>query len=283
MRFRFLVLGVLTLLAAACSKACTPAPAGGTGSLGYSYLVTPSGRMFRILKTGPATNAEHQRIGTMVLYAGDTAEIARIEADAAALVAALGPEMEAGGEKSLLIRVDVGFDPRKEFSPAASYDVGFRLTGVGQWSRIPLRPGEARAFKVEGPMAPVEDAAFPFDRPVTEAATRAAANWLALLDARAPDAALADMTQTFRAQVSQTPVQWREVVQRRAGLAGSRVELYRRQSRPTNIAAPNSGITAVESLSKDASGGRLLERVTLLCETAGCKVAGYTFQPIHGG
>jgi hypothetical protein len=282
MRFRLAVVSVLTLSAAACSKACAPAPARGAASFGYSYLVTPSGRMFRILKFSPATNSEHQQVGTMVLYAGETAEIARIEADAGVLVAALGPEIEAAKEKTLFIRVDVGFDPRKEFSPTASYDVGFRLTGVGQWSRILAQAGEARAFNVTGSTTPVEDVSFPFDRKTTEAAAHAAANWLALLDAHAPDAALAEMTESFRAQVNQAPGQWNEVVHRRAGLSGSRVELYRRQSRPTNIAAPPSGITAIESESKDPSGTRLLERVTVLCESTGCKVAGYTFQPIRG-
>ena len=283
MRVRLAVVSVLTLSAAACSKACAPSSAGAGRPVGYSYLVTPSGRMFRLLKTGPATNAEHQKVGMLVLYAGESAEIPRIQADAEALVAALGPEMEAAGETELLIRVVVGFDPRKEFSPTSSYDVAFKLTSAGQWSRIPTRPGEARAFDGVGATAPVEDATFPFDRKATEAAARAAGNWLALLDARAPEAALAEMTEAFRAQVAQAPAQWDEVTSRRDGLSGSRVELYRRQSRPTNIAAPASGITAVEYLAKGPTGARLLERVTLLCESTGCKAAGYTFAPVPGG
>jgi hypothetical protein len=49
------VLLTSTLVAAGCSKnadAVTPLPGGG-----YSYLVTPAGRMFRVLAVGPVTGA----------------------------------------------------------------------------------------------------------------------------------------------------------------------------------------------------------------------------------
>lgn len=278
MRLPPALLCIFLLAAGGCSKGCTPGPARPSPTLGYSYLVTPSGRMYRLLKIGPAVTAEN---ATMLFYAGDTPEVARIESDAEALVAALGPEREAAGDRNLIVRVNVGFDARRDFSPAASYDVAFRLTG-GQWLKIPSGPAAASNFSVDGSPTPPEDVVFPFDPKTMEAAAAAAANWLALLDAGAEEAALSGMTDSFRGQVEKAKDQWRGVVQRRGGLSQSRVELYRQQSRATNLSAPN-GITALEYLARTPSGARLLERVTVVCDASGCKVAGYTFQPIRGG
>jgi hypothetical protein len=111
------------LLAAACSKkndAVTPLPGGG-----YSYLVTPAGRMFRVLKAGPVMGAEGKKLGTMVSYAGETTEIPTIATDAEAVIAALGPEMEAGGETAVIVQANVGYDPRKTISRSVSYNVIF--------------------------------------------------------------------------------------------------------------------------------------------------------------
>src|SRR5512133_447195 len=95
-------------LLAACSKAADaggPLPGGG-----YSYLVTPSGRMFRVLKAGPIIGGEGKKIGTMVSYAGETREVAHIVSDAEQIAAALGPEMELSGETAVIVQANVGYD-----------------------------------------------------------------------------------------------------------------------------------------------------------------------------
>jgi hypothetical protein len=238
--------------------------------------------MFPVLRTTSAVNEEHQKVGTLVSYVGEAPEPSRIEADAAALVAALAPERDAAGEKTLIIEADFGVDFRREASPTASYSTVYNLAG-GHWLRAPEQTGEAKGLEGVRETPPPEDALFPYAPKTVEAAGSAAANWLALLDAGAPEAALAAMTDSFRAQIGAAPAQWQQVVQRRAGLGKSRAELYRQQSRTTSLPTPPSGITAVQYLSRTPNGSRVLERVTLVCEAAGCKVAGYTFHPIHGG
>jgi len=113
---------LLCALLAACSKSAdadTPLPGGG-----YSYLVTPAGRMYRLLATGPVIGAEGKKLGTMVSYAGETREIARIGAEAEEIVAALGLEMELSGETAIIVQANVGYDPRKMISKSVSYNVG---------------------------------------------------------------------------------------------------------------------------------------------------------------
>jgi hypothetical protein len=280
MRFPLWLLFFLLLSLSGCSKACAPGH-GGNSSGSYSYLVIPSGRMFRVLSTRAALNEEHQKLGTMVFYAGDSPELSHIETDADSLAAALGPEKEANGEKTLIVGVNLAVDAHREFAPSDSLNTVFNLLG-GQWLRAPRQASDAKVLEGVGRATPPEDALFPYAPKTVEEAARAASNWLALLDAGAPDAALAEMTDAFRSQVSLAPGQWQQVIQRRNGLGRNRVELYRQQSRPTNMATPASGVTAIEYLNRAANGARVLERVTMLCEATGCKVAGYTFQPIRG-
>jgi hypothetical protein len=86
-RFPLALLFLAFFSASACSKACGRNPSGS-----YSYLVLPSGHMFRVLRTGSAVNEEQQKVGTILSYAGETPELSRVEADADALAAALAPE-----------------------------------------------------------------------------------------------------------------------------------------------------------------------------------------------
>jgi Protein of unknown function (DUF4019) len=271
---------VLTLVSAsACSKACAP---GRTSSGTYSYLVVPSGRTFRLLRTSPAVNEEHQKVGAVVSYAGESPELSRIQTEAEALAVALTPEREAAGEGTLIIGVRFGVDARRDTSPAATYHTVFNRAG-GHWVRAPAEASEAKVLEGLAEAPPREEVEFAFEPKTVEAAAKAAANWLALLDAGAADAALSEMTDSFRAQLSVAPAQWHHVLQRRAGLGESRRELYRQQSWPTTLATPRSGVTAVQYLSRTANGARVLERVTLVCESTGCKVTGYTLKPLRGG
>lgn len=264
--------------ASACSKGCT---SSRSAAASYSYLVLPSGRMFRVLRTTSAVNEENQKVGTLVSYVGEAPEPARIETDADALAAALAPEREAAGEKTLIIGANFGADPRRD-SPTASQESVYNLVG-GRWLRAPGDAAQAKGLEGLREAPPPEDALFPYEPKTVEAAGSAAANWLALLDAGAPEAALSAMTDSFRAQVGAAPGQWQQVLQRRTGLGQSRAELYRQQSRTSSMPTPPSGITAVQYLSRTPNGNRVLERVTLVCEATGCKVAGYTYHPIHGG
>lgn len=279
MHGRLAVLFLALLSASACSKACAP---GRTSSGTYSYLVVPSGPMFRLLRTSPAVNEQHQKVGTLVLYAGESPEVSRLQTEAEALAVALTPEREAAGEETLIIEVRFGVDPRRDTSPAATYQTVFNHTG-GHWVRAPAEASDAKVLEGLAEAPPREDGEFPFEPKTVEAAAKAAANWLALLDAGAADAALSEMTDSFRAQLSGAPAQWQHVLARRAGLGQSRRELYRQQSRPTNLATPPTGITAVQYLSRTPNGARVLERVTLVCEATGCKVTGYTWNPLRGG
>jgi hypothetical protein len=277
-------LGLLSLVVlSGCSKACAPGTSAATQPSTYSYLVTPSGGMFRLLKTGPFFGAEHQRLGTMVFYAGTTREIARIEADAEALVAALGPELQAAGERALTVGVNVGYDPQKAFSRAASYNVVFALAD-GRWIRVLRKPEDSQELAGGGGAAnPPDDPSFPYDLAMTQAGATAAANWLALLDSGAQDDALLGMTEAFRSQVTLAPGQWREVLERRKGLSRTRTVLYRMQTRPMNLPTPRSSVVTLEYEAHAEAGARVLERVAMLCEPTGCKTAGYVFQPISGG
>jgi hypothetical protein len=279
MHGRLAVLFLALLSASACSKACAP---GRTSSGTYSYLVVPSGRIFRLLRTSAAVNEEHQKVGTLVSYAGETPELLRIQPEAEALAVALTPEREAAGEGTLIIEVRFGADPRRDTSPTATYHTVFNHAG-GHWVRAPAEASDAQVLEGLAEAPPREDVEFPFEPKTVEAAAKAAANWLALLDAGAADAALSAMTDSFRAQLSVAAAQWQYVLKRRAGLGESRTELYRQQSWPTTLATPQSGVTAVQYLARTPNGARVLERVTLVCESTGCKVTGYTLKPLRGG
>jgi len=272
---------VCAALLAACSKnaeAVTPLPGGG-----YSYLVTPAGHMYRLLKAGPVIGGEGKKLGTMVSYAGETCEIARIGADAEEIVAALGPEMELVGETSIIIQANVGYDPRKMISRSVSYNAVFEGKG-GRWVRLPPKAGEPKELDlIDGSPKPPDDPSFPFDAVKTKNAADAAAKWVALIDADNVDASVAAMSETFRSQVSRD--QWRALVTQRSGLAAGakRVELYRMQTRNGNVPMPSGGGAVVQYEVRSPQGGRFIERVMLLNERDGWRPAGYAFQPIPAG
>lgn len=265
-------------LLVACSKnadAVTPLPGGG-----YSYLVTPSGHMYRVLKAGPVIVGEGKKLGTMVSYAGETREVARIGSDAEEIVAALAPEMELGGETSIIVQANVGYDPRKMISKSVSYNTVFERKD-GRWGRLPPKAGEPKELDgIDGSPKPPDDPSFPFDAAKMKGAADAAAKWVALIDAGNVDASVAAMSETFRSQVS--PGQWRGLVSQRSGLAAGakRVELYRMQTRNGNVPMPPGGAAVVQYEVRSAQGGRFIERVMLLNEKDGWRPAGYAFQPV---
>ncbi len=272
---------VCAALLAGCSRSTdtvTPLPGGG-----YSYLVTPSGHMYRILKTGPVFGAGGKKLGTMVSYAGETREIARIGADAQEIVAALAPELELVGETSMIVQANVGYDPRKTISTSVSYNAVFERR-EGRWVRLPPRPGEPRELDgVDASPRPPDDPSFPYDPAKARGAADAAAKWVTLIDAGNVDACVAGMSETFRSQASAD--QWRGLVVQRSALAASarRVELYRMQTRNAGLPAPPGSAAVVGYEVRAAQGGRYLERVMLLNEKDGWRPAAYVFQPIPAG
>jgi hypothetical protein len=266
-------------LLAACSRnadAGDPLPGGG-----YSYLVTPAGRMYRILRMGPMIGAEGKKLGTVVSYAGETREMARITRDARELVSALGPEMEVSGETAIIVQVNVGYDPRRTISHHVAYNVVFdRQAGRG-WGRLPPKADEPKEIGgIDGSAQPPDDPSFPFDPAKASGAARAAARWVALIDAANLDESVAAMSASFRSQLSLDT--WRGfVVQRSAIAAGaSRVELYRMQTRNANVPIPPGGGAVVEYELRSSQGRRFVERVTLLNEKDGWRPAGYALQAI---
>lgn len=272
-------LALAVALVAACSKhggAADPLPGGG-----YSYLVTPTGHMYRVLKAGPVIGAEGKKLGTMVSYAAETREIARIATDAEELVAALGPEMELGGETSVIVQANVGYDPRKMISTSVSYNAAFEHK-EGGWVRLPPKPGESKELEgVDGSVKPPDDPSFPFDPASTARAADAAAAWVALIDAGNIDGSIAAMTDGFRTQISAD--QWRGLVAQRSGLAAGakRVELYRMQTRNASVPILSGGGAAIVQYElRPAQGGRFVERVMLLNEKDRWRPAGYAVQRV---
>lgn len=270
-------LACATLLVAVSkhAHAATPLPGGG-----YSYLVTPSGHTYRVLQVGPVLGAEGKKLGTMVSYAGETREVARIRADAAEIVAALAPEMELGGETAIIVQAKVGYDPRETLPRSVAFNTVFERKD-GRWTSPPAKAGEPEELEgVDGSPRPPDDPSFPLETAKLKAAADAAGRWVALVDAGRVEASLAATSETFRAQVA--PDQWRGLVVQRSALAAGarRVELYRLQSRNGGSATPPGGGAVVQYELRTAQGGRIVERIMLLDEKDGWRPGGYAFQPI---
>jgi hypothetical protein len=271
MRLRPVLL--LALLLAACSRNGDAVPL-------YSYLVTPSGHMYRVVKTGPVMGAQGKKLGTMVSYAAETREVARLAAEAEELAAALAPEMALGGETSVIVQATVGHDPRKLISKSVSYSTVFERKD-GSWKRLPPKAGEPQMLGGgDASSKPPDDASFPYDAATLKGASEAAAKWVALVDAGNVDASITATSKAFFAQVSEG--QWRGfVTQGRALPEGSkRVELYRMHTRSGSVPMPPGGGAVVQYEVRPPQGGRFLERVMLLNEKDGWRPAGYALQPI---
>jgi hypothetical protein len=240
MRLRLLF---VALLAAAACKSVAPASAQALPGGGYSYLVVPSGEMFRILAVGPLVGAAGKKLSTMIKYAGEKREIDKITADAELLVAAMGPEMEASGETAATLSADVGYDPRPAFNQSQSFNVVFELHD-GRWNRFPLKE-EAKDLEVDAAkVTPPADPSFVFDRAMAKAGADAAEKFLTLVDQGKTTASLDQMTSTFRAQAM--PM-WADLVNKVVKLGpGARVELYRLQSRKGNIDLPPGSAVSIQ-------------------------------------
>lgn len=259
---------------------CKPATAGGFPSgAGYSYLLSPSGRMFRIVQVGPVIGGAGKKIATMISYAGDTREVVRIVADAEKIIGALGPEMEFAGESSVIVQAVVGNDPSKLLSSSVSFNVVYDLRD-GNWVRSPPKKEEPK--EIGGPdmvTQPPDHPSFPYEPAKVAAAEEAAVKWVALLDAGDSAAAVAGMTEAFRGQLKNSMDRWSALMgQRGAAASSKRVQLYGMQVRG-GPQLPAGSAVLVQFELKHAKGGHSLEQVMMVNEGASWRPAGYGFRP----
>jgi len=91
--------------------------------------------------------------------------------------------MELGGESTIIVQADVGYDPRKVVSKSVSYNVVFERMDA-RWLRLPSKAAEPKELEgVDPSPQPPVDPSFPFDSSKTTGAANAAAKWVALIDA----------------------------------------------------------------------------------------------------
>ena len=166
-------------------------------------------------------------------------------------------------------------------SPAASHQTVFNHAG-GHWVRAPGDAAQAKGLEGLAEAPPREDVLVPLRAEDGGGRRQAAANWLALLDAGAADAALSEMTDSFRAQLTAAPAQWQHVLQRRAGLGkaggsstGSRAGPPTWRRLPA--ASPPCNTSLARRMGPGAGARDACARPT------GCKVTGYTCHPLHSG
>jgi len=256
---------------------CTGPGAGA----GYSYLVTPDGKMFRMRSIGPVYGPGKKRLGTKVTYAGESSGMAAIRQEAEHLAHALGPEMDLAGEKSLLVETTLGHDPRKTFSMSTNYVTTFERTAAG-WVRQPAPNDTSEASFLTGEKTTevAEDPQFPFDRAGLSAAGKAAGEWLTALDqGREKDARLA-LAEQFRSEVD-VGARWPQLIEYRSQVTPrARVELYRLQTRQASYGNARAAVIQFEVAGeKDA---RFIERVSAFEEGGTWRVSGYALRPLSG-
>jgi hypothetical protein len=267
-----------TPTSAANGETAVPLPGGG-----YTYLTTPSGKMFRVLKAGPVIGNQGKKLCTMYSYAGESIEVARITGDAIELMRAIGPEMELSGETVVIVQTNVGNDPNKFISKSVSYNVAFELKDGG-WSRSAREGAEPlKLDAVDASYRPPEDPSFPYDLAKGTEARKFAGAWLGTLDAGAGDKALESTSTAFRGQVS--PSQWHEILSKRKalGLPGKRMDLYWLQPRIPPGTDFKEVAVGLMFEARSTQGGRYLERVMLTKEQNSWRIAGYSFQRISPG
>jgi hypothetical protein len=252
--------------------ACAPEPVHvSPPSGGYSYMVSPSGRRFRILRAGPMLRGVGTSLGGNVAYVSETNQPLEVARDADTLVAAFGPEMQLAGESSLSV------EPRFASAAPVQPKLSFALK-QGRWSRA----GELGEVPLDGAAVP-EDLVFPYDAAKLSAAATAATSWLGLLDDDAIEAAVGGMNEEFRGQVRGAPDRWLGVLSQRKklGVPERHRELYRMQT-PNRDRAQTPGDTALlEYESQGTGNSRVLERIIMVrVQPRGWFTGGYAFAPI---
>ncbi len=265
-----------TALVCACLLACSGPGDRRDARETYDYVVTPAGKRFRVIGAGPILRGANTHMGMRITYVASAKTKAELLADADALVAALGPELQLSGDQKLVVRARVGGVNLALDSDKVSYDVDYRLEG-GRFQRS--GPGKPPP-NLARPQTP-DDATFPFQADALNAAAAASSAWLPLLDRDDLRAIRAGVSKPFATALADDG-QFRELLAQRkhARLPGTRRELYRMQERITTHSRPPGADALITYECQTPGGPRILERLSLTREGETWKVASYAFQPI---
>jgi hypothetical protein len=262
--------------------------AGSAGAAGrdpgdwYTYLVAPSGHMFRVISIGPAWVEADKHATIIVTYAADSPEVATILREAGEIAAVLGPQLQAKGHSRFTVLAKFGWNPRETFSTSVVYGVVFEMHD-GRWVRKPPKEKDPEKIKeAEGLERSPEDPAFPFDRARIDAAARAAASWMKLLDEGSGDTVLASTSRAFRTQIGGSIDRWHALIAKRnTGCAvGERLELNRMQTRMGADPMTADGVVLVHYELGRAKGGRCIEQVALVNENGAWRLAGIKVESV---
>jgi hypothetical protein len=238
--------------------------------------------MFRVISLGPAWVEAEKHATIIVTYAADSPEVATVLREAGEIATVLGPQLQAKGHSQFTVLAKFGWNPRETFSASVVYGVVFEMHD-GRWVRRPPKEKDPDKIKeAEGLERSPEDPAFPFDRARVDAAGKAAASWMKLLDEGSEDAALASMSRAFRSQVEGSIDRWNALIAKRnTGCAvGKRIELYRMQTPRGADPMPAGGLVLVHYELGRAKSGRCVEQVALVNENGEWRPAGYQVQSL---
>jgi hypothetical protein len=266
-------------LALACLLGCSGGGTRGPAEI-YEYLVTPAGQRFRVVAAGPILRGGNTKIGLRISYVAQAKTPAELLAHADQLVAAIGPEMQLVGDKTLSVRARLGppslvLDP----PPGTRYELSYRLTESG-FQRETGDRESPRPPSLEDADIP-DDPAFPYRAERLHAAAEASASWLALLDDDDLSTAREQMTPSFQHKVADDQKLDELMAQRhRAGIPGTRRELYRMQTRSKQKKRKPGDDALVLYRCTAANGSSTLEKVILTRDANEWRIAGYVFQPI---
>jgi hypothetical protein len=245
----------------------------------YDYVVTPAGQRYRVIQAGPILRGANTSLGLRITYVAQGRTSADLAADADALIAALGPELQLAGENAVIVRarigpptVVLGADKKR------GEDLEYRLEPSG-FQRASAGAG-ASEVALAGTNQP-DDPTFPYRAQQLTAAGEASARWVALLDQNDLTAIRVQLTQRFRDQLADDAT-FRELLAQRtnAGLPGTRRELYRMQERATRGGRTPGDDALIVYECTTQGGPNVLERLTWTREGEEWRVVSYAFQPL---
>jgi hypothetical protein len=263
-------------LVCACLLACSNSEETRDARETYDYVVTPAQQRYRVVGAGPIMRGANTHMGLRITYVARALTKDELLADADALVASLGPELQLSGGTSLTVRARVGGPSLALDSDKVSYDLNYQLVD-GRYQRRGLGgplPNLAR------PQVP-DDPTFPFRTDALTAAAAASGAWLPLLDGNDLSRIRAGVSDGF-AKALADDGQFRELLaqRRNAGLPGARRELYRMQERVAQQSRAAGADALIVYECKVPGRPRILERLSLAQDGERWKVASYAFQPI---
>lgn len=225
------------------------------------YLVTPTRRVFRLVWVGPVTDTTGTKLGTKVVYLGDSRDHRIVREAASELIEAMGPQFQLQGESAVVVLDLLDHVPGRRFNRSIAYPIVFEFDGR-RWERTSIPPEHTRTIG-RGRLQPIDDPDFPLNRAGLAAAARVATRWMDALDKRDVVALQKDTSTEFSAKIDW--VAMKRFLAKRSGENGTprRRELYRLQTRNpfTPLPAVNGFIFLYEV--SGSSYGRSLEIVAV--------------------